>query len=306
MRIVFMGTPEFAVPSLRRLYEDGHEIAGVYTKVDTPKSRGMKVGISPVKEYALAHNLPIYQPASFSLYSDVETVKALNPELIVVVAYGMILPQSVLDIPPYGCVNVHASILPKFRGAAPIQRAILGGEQETGVTAMKIVKKLDAGDIIDIMTTRIKPFESSAELSTRLSMLGAELISKTVKNIADGTATYTPQDDDKATYAHMLSKDMSPIDWARPVSEIINHVYGLIPWPVATAELGGEKIKIFEIKPAGYKTDLPAGSVVSTGKNGIDISCRDGEVLTIVTLQAAGGKRMSAADYLRGHPMTNA
>lgn len=301
MRIVFMGTPEFAVPSLKRLISDGHEIAGVYTKPDMPKNRGMKLTYSPVKEYSLTENLPIYQPQGFKLYSDVENVKALSPELIVVVAYGKLLPQAVLDIPTGGCVNIHASILPKYRGAAPIQRAVLNGDAQTGVTSMRLAAELDAGDIIGIIKTDIKPFETSGQLSARLSELGAELLSRTVHSIESGTAVYTEQEHEKATYAPMLTREMSPIDWTSPHNKIINQVCGLIPWPVATADLGGSTFKIYEVRPAGYKTDIKPGSIVKTGSQGIDICCGDGEALTITQLQAPGGKRMKAADYIRGH-----
>lgn len=296
-----MGTPEFAVPALMRLVEDGHEIAAVYTKPDMPKNRGMKLTISPVKEYSLTQNISVLQPQSFSISSEFESVKELAPELIVVVAYGKLLPQAILDIPKYGCVNIHASILPKYRGAAPIQRAVLSGETVTGVTAMRIAAELDAGDIIDTVKTQIYPFETSEQLSKRLSELGAELISQTVQKIENGTAVYTAQEHDKATYAKMLSRELSPIDWTKPRNEIINQVRGLMPWPVATSVINDVNYKVYEVRPADYSTELPPGTVVATGDKGIDISCLGGEVLTITVLQAAGSKRMPAVDYLRGH-----
>ena len=213
MKIVYMGTPEIAKACLKRIYDDGHEIAAVYTKVDTPKNRGMKLTPSPVKEFALAHGLPVIQPATFRDDAVVAELEALAPELICVVAYGKLLPQRVLDIPKYGCINIHASLLPKLRGAGPIQWSILNGDKETGVTAMYLSAGMDEGDMIDRLVTPIEDTDTTETLTEKLAELGAELLSRTVTAIGAGTAARTPQNPREATYAPMLRKDMAPIDW---------------------------------------------------------------------------------------------
>lgn len=303
MKLVYMGTPDIARVCLQWLHESGFEIAGVYTKPDTPKNRGMKLAQSEVKEYALSVGLPVYQPATFKDDAAYEELKALAPDLIVVVAYGKILPQRVLDIPKYGCINMHASILPALRGAGPVQWSILNHFDETGVTAMYLTAGMDEGDIIEIRRTPIEPMETGSELMARLAGIAAELACDTVRAIENGTATRTPQDHSRATYAPMLSKDMSPIDWTQTPREIIDHVRGLIPWPVATAELDGKKFKIFRIERTQQTTDRAPGTLLALTKRGLMVACGGGEVLVITQLQAEGGKRMSAADYFRGHPI---
>lgn len=303
MRIVFMGTPDFAVYGLRALYEKGHEICAVYTKPDMPGNRGMKLILPPVKEYALENGLPVMQPLGFKDEDTLSTLESLAPELIVVVAYVKILPQRVLDLPKYGCINVHGSLLPKYRGAAPIQRAVLNGEAETGVTTMYLSAGMDEGDIIDMKKTEIGPFETSGQLYERLAILGAELLLETVEKIENGTAPRIPQDNGQATYAPMLTKELSPIDWNKTAGGILNQVRGLNPWPVATAELNGTIFKIFEIGLTGKKTDLTPGSIVGAGELGLEVSCGGGEVVVITKLQAPGKKQMAATDYLRGHPL---
>lgn len=303
MRVVYMGTPDIARVCLQALYEAGTEIVGVYTKPDTPKNRGMKLSQSEVKEYALSVGLPVYQPATFKDDAAYEALKALAPDLIVVVAYGKILSQRVLDIPRYGCINMHASILPQLRGAAPVQRAILNHCDETGVTAMYLSAGMDEGDIIEIRKTVIQPMETSGELMARIANIAAALACDTVKAIENGTAARTPQDHSKATYADMLSKDMSPIDWTQPARFVIDQVRGLIPWPVATAELGGKKCKIFRVEDTCEKTERAPGTILELRKRGLAIACGEGGVLLVTELQAEGGKRMAAADYFRGHPI---
>lgn len=300
MRILFMGTPDFAVASLRRLVEDGHEICGVFTQPDKPKNRGMKMTFSPVKEYALTQNLPVFQPVTMKDGTALETCRQLAPELIVVAAYGRILPEELLQVPPYGSINVHSSVLPKYRGAAPINWAILNGEQETGVTIMYMAKELDAGDIIHCLKTPIDPEETAQELTERLALLGAQALAETVELLQTGKAVRTPQEHSAQTYAPMLSKALSPMDWNRPALALHNQVRGLIPWPCASTVLGGKQVKVFRTELGG-KTAAAPGTVVAAGKQGIEVACGDGQILRITQLQAEGGKRMAAADYLRGH-----
>lgn len=302
MRILFMGTPEFAVASLRRLVEDGHEICGVFTQPDKPKNRGHKLMFSPVKEYALTQNLPVYQPLKMRDGEAEALVKQLAPELIVVAAYGKILPEEILNTPPYGSINVHSSLLPKYRGAAPINWAILDGEAETGVSIMYMAKELDAGDVILQKTTPIGEQEDAQALTARLAELGAQALSEAVEALRNGTAGRTPQDASQQTYASMLSRDMSPIDWNRTARQINCQVRGLIPWPCATTELAGQRFKIYETV-LGRETDAAPGTILSAGKQGIEVACGDGQSLYLTQLQAEGGKRMAAAAYLLGHPM---
>ena len=302
MRILFMGTPDFAVASLKRLVEDGHEICGVITQPDKPKNRGHKMQPTPVKEYALTQNLEVYQPLKAKDGEAMGIVEALNPELIVVAAYGKVLPEELLNYPRYGSINVHSSLLPAYRGAAPINWAILDGLEETGVTIMYMAKELDAGDIILQKTTAIGENEDSLALTTRLAELGAEALSEAVVALATGTATRTPQEHEKHTYASMLSREMSPIDWNRSAREINCQVRGLIPWPCASTELAGTKFKVYQTVVGG-ETGKSAGTILSAGKKGIEVACGDGRSLVITELQAEGGKRMAAAAYLLGHPI---
>lgn len=304
MRIVYMGTPEIAATCLKRIYEDGHEIAAVYTKIDTPKNRGMKLTASPVKEFAVAHGLPVVQPVSFREEAVLEELRALQPELICVVAYGKILPQAVLDIPKYGCINIHASLLPKLRGAGPIQWSILGGDRETGVTAMYLSAGMDEGDMIDRTVIPVEDTDTTATLTEKLAQAGAELLSKTVISIGNGTAVRVPQDSAEATYAPMLRKEMAPIDWSKSPREISCHVRGMIPWPVATMELGGKVCKVYSVKPLDKNTEKPDGVPVAVTKQGLEMACGGGHVILVEEIQAQGGKRMRSADYLRGHPIT--
>nr|WP_326184076.1 methionyl-tRNA formyltransferase [uncultured Oscillibacter sp.] len=304
MRILFMGTPEFAVASLKRLVEDGHDVCGVFTQPDKPKNRGHKLMFSPVKEYSLTKNLEVFQPLKMRDGEALGIVERLAPELIVVAAYGKILPEEILNAPKYGSINVHSSLLPKYRGAAPINWAILDGETETGVSIMYMAKELDAGDVILQKRTPIGAEEDAQELTARLAELGAEALSETVTALADGTAARTPQDESCQTYASMLSKAMSPVDWTRSAHEISCHVRGLIPWPCATTDvISGEVIKLYVVSETGEATSAHPGVIVAAGKQGIDIACGDGKVLRVRELQAQGGKRMTAAAYLLGHPI---
>ena len=302
MRILFMGTPEFAVEQLKRLVETGHEICGVFTQPDKPKNRGMKMTFSPVKEYALTHGLEVYQPMKMRDGNALAIVRELQPELIVVAAYGRILPEDILTLPPFGSINVHSSVLPKYRGAAPINWAILDGQKETGVTIMYMTRDLDAGDIVCSKKTDIMPDEDARELTHRLALLGADALEDAIEKIADGTAVRTPQDHSASTYAPMLSKDLSPMDWTRSAQALHDQVRGLIPWPCASMELGGKKVKVFKTRMGG-EINAAAGTILTAGKQGLEIACGDGHSLWILELQAEGGKRMMSADYLRGHPV---
>ncbi len=303
MNVIFMGTPEIAGTCLQRLLDAGICVTAVYTKPDTPKNRGMKMTMSPVKELALRYGLPVYQPVSFKDDAVYEEMMALRPDLVITVAYGKILPQRFLDIPVHGCINMHASILPQLRGAGPVQWAILNHCEKTGVTAMYMSAGMDEGDIIEIRETPIDPLETSVELMDRLAVIAAQLAVDTVRAVENGTITRTPQDHEKATYAPMLSRELSPIDWNRPARHIIDQIRGLIPWPVATAELGGTKFKIHAARQEERTTDRAPGTILALTKLGLEVACADGEILTITRLQAEGGKQMAAPDYFRGHPI---
>ena len=305
MRILFMGTPDFAVASLKRLVEDGHTICGVFTQPDKPKNRGHKMAFSPVKEYALSQQLDVYQPLKMRDGETLGIVESLAPELIVVAAYGKILPEEILQFPKYGSINVHSSLLPKYRGAAPINWAILDGETETGVSIMYMAKELDAGDVILQKTTPIGPEEDAMSLTIRLAELGAEALAETVTALGNGTAARTPQDGGKMTYASMLSREMSPIDWTRSAHAVSCQVRGLIPWPCATTDvISGEQMKLYKVQETGADTSARPGTILASGKAGIDIACGDGKVLRVTELQAQGGKRMAASAYLLGHPIS--
>ena len=289
MTILFMGTPDFAVPSLEALIAAGHTICGVFTQPDRPKNRGMKLQAPPVKRIALAHDIPVFQPVTLK-------------ELIVVAAYGRLLPREILELPAKGCINVHSSLLPKYRGAAPINWAVLNGEEETGVTIMYMAQELDAGDIIAQASTPIDPEETVESVHDRL---GARLLVQTVSRLEAGTAERTPQDGERATYAPMLSRELSPIDWTRPAREIHDQIRGLIPWPASSTDLlGAGVVKVFGGRETGESTSRRPGTILSADKRGIRVACGDGKVLCLTELQAPGSRRMSAADYLRGHPVS--
>ena len=303
MRIVFMGTPDIAATCLSSLLQTKHEIVGVYTKPDMPKNRGMKLEMSDVKKLAVSAGLPVYQPTTFREDSVYEELKELDPDVIAVVAYGKILPQRVLDIPRLGCVNIHASILPELRGSGPVQWAILNGMDETGVTAMYMAAAMDAGDIIEIRRTPIEPYENAQSLLDRLAQIGGALLCDTLDAMEQWTVTRTPQDESKVTFAPMLSKELCPIDWNQTQRQIIDHVRGLDPWPVATTQIQGKRFKIYAVRPVDKTTDKAPGTFLAVTKQGLEVACGGGRVLVITTLQAEGGKRMAAPDYFRGHPI---
>ena len=303
MRIVFMGTPAFAEESLRALLEAGEDVVAVFTQPDKPRGRGMRESFSPVKALAAERGIPVYQPVTFKDGAATELLRTLAPELLVVVAYGRILPQAFLDVAKYGSINVHGSLLPKYRGAAPIQWAVLNGDKTTGVSVQYMAAAMDAGDVIASRETEIGEFETSGELFDRLKTLGAELLVETVRKIASGDVVRVPQNEADATYTKMLHKEMCPIDWNKSPREIVKHICGLDPWPVATAELDGVSFRVFGAEYTDTKTALAPGKIVSAGKAGIEVACGDGQTLRITEIQAAGKKRMSAAAFLLGHPM---
>ena len=301
MRIVFMGTPDFAAASLRKLLDESFEVVGVFTQPDKPRGRGMMLQPSPVKEIALEAGLPVYQPEKMRDGTALRQLSALRPDILVVVAYGRILPDDMLALPRFGAINVHGSLLPKYRGAAPIQAAVLNGDTITGVTTMYLAHDMDAGDVIFSEQTEIGEFETSGELFDRLKEMGASLLVKTLRAIEDGNAPRSPQDHSRASYVKMLDKSACPIDWDRAPRQIVKQICGLQPWPVATMELEGETCRVFAAEYTDHKTALAPGKVVSAGKAGLEIACAGGETLLITEMQAPGKKRMKAADYLRGH-----
>ena len=303
MRIVFMGTPDFAEESLRALLEAGEDVTAVFTQPDKPRGRGMRESFSPVKALAAERGIPVYQPVTFKDGAATELLRTLAPELLVVVAYGRILPQAFLDVAKYGSINVHGSLLPKYRGAAPIQWAVLNGDKTTGVSVQYMAAAMDAGDVIAARETEIGEFETAGELFDRLKTLGAELLAETVRKIAAGSVIRVPQNEADATYTKMLDKNMSPIDWNKSPREIVKHICGLNPWPVATTELGGVSFRVFGAEYTDTRTALAPGKIISAGKAGIEVACGGGRSLRITEVQAAGKKRMSAAAFLLGHPM---
>ena len=301
MRVVFMGTPDIAATCLKKILADGFEVVGVYTQPDRPKGRGMKMIFSPVKEVAIAHEIPVFQPENFRDEETVEQLRALQPDVCAVVAYGRILPQKVLDIPTCGCINIHASLLPQYRGSAPYQWAVLDGLKETGVSAQHMVLEMDAGDVIDVEKTPIGENDTAGEVLDRLAELGAQLLSRVLNRVKCGDKCCgVPQRAEDVTFAPMLNKTMCPIDWNKTAQQVHNHVRGLHPWPVATMELQGKKFKVHATRIAEGSGE--PGEVLGLTKTGLKIACGEGAV-EIISLQAEGGKRMAAPDYFRGHPL---
>lgn len=300
MRVVFMGTPDIAATCLKKILADGFDVVGVYTQPDRPKGRGMKLVQSPVKQIAQAAGIPVFQPESFREEEAVQTLRNLEPDICAVVAYGRILPQKVLDVPKRGCINIHASVLPRYRGSAPYQWAVLDGLEETGVTAMYLCREMDAGDIIDVSKTPIGENETAGELLDRLAVLGADLLSKTLTRFQAGEVTAAAQDPQGVSYAPMLDKSMCPIDWTKTARQVHNHVRGLHPWPVATMTLQGKTVKVHKTRVA-EGAGAP-GQILGLTKTGLLVACAEGAV-EIRVLQAEGGKPMPAPDYFRGHPL---
>lgn len=298
MKILFMGTPDFAVPCLDILVSNGFDVCGAVTQPDKPKGRGHKLTPPPVKEYAISKNIPVYQPQTLKDGEFEKVLDELKPQLIAVVAYGKILPEYILDFPEYGCVNVHGSVLPKYRGAAPIQWAIINGDKTTGVTTQYMKMGVDTGDIIFTDETEILPDETYGELYTRLSQSGAELLLKTVNAIKDGTAPHTEQDESEATHAPMLTKETGHIDWTKSADEVLSLIRGTNPWPMSYAMYGDEMMKVFGVKK-GSGFDAPPGKIRIVNKK-LEISCGKDSVV-VDEIQFKGGKRMTVASYLNGH-----
>ena len=300
MRIVLMGTPEIAVPSLERLISDGHDLCAVVTQPDRPKGRGKKLAFSPVKEAAMRHELEILQPEKASQPDFLDRLRELNPDLIVVIAFGQILRKEVLDLPKYGCVNVHVSLLPKYRGAAPINWAIINGEEKTGVTTMFMDEGLDTGDIIKTREFSLDDEINAGQLHDIMMEEGADVLSQTVKAIEDGTAERIRQNDDESTYAPMMDRNLGHIDFKKSAVSIHNLVRGTVPWPGAWCESPYGKIKIWKTRVGQGQTDREPGTIVSVDKQGIEVACGMG-MLLIEEIQMPNKKRMHVSEYIKGN-----
>lgn len=304
MRVVFMGTPDFSVGTLRELVKAGHEVVGVVSQPDKPKGRGKSLMPTPVKEAALELGLPVYQPKKVRDPEFLEVLRELAPEVIVVVAFGQMIPESILELPPYGCINVHASLLPKYRGAAPIQWAVIDGEPESGVTIMKMDTGLDTGDMITKVVVPIEKDETGGSLFDKLSEAGAKLLVDTLPSLADGTAVYEKQPEESPTpYAAMIQKQLGNIDWKRPAVEIERLIRGLNPWPSAFTKLNGKTLKIWSAQVLNEsEKDAAAvpGTILSADAQGLCVKTGQG-VLNITELQLEGKKRMDTPAFLRGY-----
>lgn len=298
MRAIFMGTPEFAVPTLQALI-DHHEVIGVVTQPDKQRGRGKKVQFPPVKEKAVEYNIPVYQPVRAKEEAFIETLRQLNPDVIVVVAYGQILPESILNIPKYGCINVHGSLLPKYRGAAPIQWAVLDGEEKTGITTMFMEKGLDTGDMLDKVEVVLDPKETAGTLHDKLMEAGADLLLETLKQLEAGTAVRTKQDDSKSCYAKMLSKEMGKIDFTKSANEIERLIRGMNPWPSAYTSMSGKTMKIWDADVVEYQGNEKPGTIVDVTKDSILVATGE-NALALKEIQLAGKKRMQVQAFLLG------
>ena len=297
MRIVFMGTPDFAVPSLQALIDAGHDVCAVYTQPDKPQGRKQILTAPPVKTLALEHDIPVFQPNTLKNEDEQARLRELAPEVIIVVAYGKLLPKAVLDIPPHGCINVHGSLLPRWRGAAPIQWAVIAGDEMAGVTTMQMAEGLDTGDMLLTYETKVGEKETAGELFDRLAQSGAELLTQTLVKLDE--ITPRPQDDAQSCYAHMLDKQMAVIDWSKSAHEIDCLIRGLNPWPIALTTLSGERLKMFAAEKAAGNGE-PGTVLEADPKKGLTVACGEG-ALKLTEIQLVGGKRMKATDFLRGH-----
>lgn len=302
MKIVYMGTPDFAVAPLKALIENGYDVVGAFTQPDKPVGRKAVLTPPPVKVTALENNIPVFQPDTLKNGEGIKLLEDLKPDLCVVVAYGKILPEDFLAFPKYGCINIHGSILPEYRGAAPIQRSVLDGCEFAGVTAMQMDKGLDTGDMLLVEKTRILSDETSGDLYERLTVIGAEVLIKTLHLVENGELQPVKQDDSQSTYAAMLDKSMSPVDWTKSAQEIHNQIRGLDPWPVAQTVLNGKNLKLFRSSLVSDIGDGKPGEALSL-KNGLAVFCGDGNAVLINEVQYEGKKRMKSADFLRGCPI---
>ncbi|KUJ71199.1 methionyl-tRNA formyltransferase [Thiomicrospira sp. WB1] len=304
LNIVFAGTPDFAVPALSALIDSPHTVCGVYTQPDRPAGRGRKLTPSPVKAKALEHDLPVFQPQNFKDPDDRATLQALRPDLMVVVAYGLILPQSVLDIPTYGCLNIHGSLLPRWRGAAPIQRAIEAGDPQTGVTIMQMAAGLDTGPMLTTLATEIDATDTAQSLHDRLADLGAQALMTTLDQLTDTGVTPIAQDDAQATYAQKLSKAEAAIDWHQPAQPITRKIQAFNPWPVATTQWQTQTLRLWEAqcRPELSSSAAP-GTVLSVQPEGVDVATGEGMV-RLITVQPPGKKAMAAYDFAQSRQLT--
>lgn len=312
MRIVFMGTPDFSVPALKALVEAGHDVAAIVTQPDKPRGRGKEVQMTPVKIQALEYNIPVYQPVRVREEDFIQVLSALKPEVMVVIAFGQILPKAVLNIPKYGCINIHASLLPKYRGAAPIQWCIIDGEKETGVTTMMMDVGLDTGDMLEKTVIPIEEKETGGSLHDKLSLAGGELILSTLRKLKEGTLTCTPQTEEGTCYAKMLTKSLGDIDWSQSAASIERLIRGLNPWPSAYTSWNGKTIKLWaaDVLPdegdgrinTQVVKEATAGQVVCSDKHSLIVKTGDG-LLSVSELQMEGRKRMDIEAFLRGYPI---
>ena len=303
MKIVFAGTPDFAVPTLQALLNSKHQICGVYTQPDRPAGRGRKLTASPVKALAVSANLPVFQPENFKQAGALEALAALEPDLIVVIAYGLILPQAVLDIPKFGSINVHGSLLPRWRGAAPIHRAVMAGDDKTGITIMKVVKKLDAGDMLYKIECPINTDSTSSELHDQLAEIGAQGLIQVIDQIEQGTLIAEPQDEALVTYAHKLEKNEAVLDWQKSALELDRQVRGLNAWPVAQTLYKGEVLRVWRSEVIEGESDLPVGTI-SCQQHALDVATCNG-ILRLLEVQLPGGKRIAGKDFLNAHQADN-
>ncbi|MBS4912707.1 MAG: methionyl-tRNA formyltransferase [Veillonella sp.] len=302
LRIVFMGTPDFAVPTLEALIEGSHEVIGAFCQPDKQRGRGQKITMCPVKETALKHNIPVYQPVTLRDEASEQLLRELNPDLIVVVAYGKILPPWLIALPQYGCINVHASLLPKYRGAAPIQASILNGDTETGVTIMKMDDGLDTGDMLKVVTTAIEPLETAGQLFDRLAAMGGESINSAISDWISGSIKPVKQDDAKATYAGKITKEMGLIDWNESARALGFKIRGLNPAPGCYTYFNGKRLKVWlaQTADAVSGSDNTPGTIVKVSENSFFVATGNG-VLEVLEVQPENKKRMSAGDFCRGH-----
>ncbi|MFQ9308402.1 MAG: methionyl-tRNA formyltransferase [Paraclostridium sordellii] len=303
MKIVFMGTPEFAVPCLQKIIDEGHEVLAVVTQPDKPKGRGKKLAMPPVKELALKYNIDVYQPVKAREESFVEKLKEINPELIVVVAFGQILPKSILDIPKFGCVNVHASLLPKYRGAAPLNWVIINGEEKTGVTTMYMDVGLDTGDMILKSEIPLDDEITAGELHDKMMVQGAEVLKDTIDLISKGEAPREKQNDEETCYSPIMDKSLGNIDWSKSATDIHNLIRGVNPWPSAYTTYDKQTMKIWKTKVLDKLSEKTPGTILSVDKNGIEVSTGD-KVIQISEIQMSGKKRMIVSEYIKGNDIS--
>lgn len=303
MRIIYMGTPDFAVYALKSIIEAGHDVVAVFSQPDKAKGRSKKLVATPVKACAVEHDIPVYQPEKLRQQENVDIIKEINPDAIVVAAYGQILPVSILEIPKYGCINIHASLLPKYRGAAPIEWSIIDGEKQTGVTTMYMAKGLDTGDMIDRVVVEIEDDDTGETLHDKLANEGAKLILKTLSDLEAGTATRTAQNDEESCYASMLTKEMGNIDFTKPAKEIERLIRGLIPWPCAYTTIDGKNVKIYKAAVVKTGVNENPGIITEVTKKSFTIACGE-DALVIKNLQPEGKKPMDTVAYLNGNKLT--